>query len=184
MPPMKTQTLTLHQLSSMLYVNRHIFQYVVGARGALSSLQFCPTQSRSHKHSYIASMHTRIHNFRYSNQHKQIAKETGSDVCLHEDTHTQTHSKLVTWAAMCAILWMTELILGHQVHLHIFTFLTASAHLIFFSLTNVPAVCVCVCVRECVPACAQNPPVNVCVIVCYYRGEREKLVFFKEHPQN
>lgn len=90
MPPMKTQTLTLHQLSSMLYVNRHIFQYVVGARGALSSLQFCPTQSRSHKHSYIASMHTRIHNFRYSNQHKQIAKETGSDVCLHEDTHTNT----------------------------------------------------------------------------------------------
>lgn len=60
-----------------------------------------------------------------------------------------------------------------QLHLHLFTFLTASAH---FSFTFSCADCARVCVRSSL--------LSVCVIVCYYRREREKLVFFKEHPQN
>lgn len=43
-----------------------------------------------------------------------------------------------------------------------FYFSHSIAHFIFFSMLNA----------------------SVCVWVCYYRGEREKLVFFKEHPQN
>ena len=99
----------------------------------------------------------------------------------HTHTHTHTHSKLVTWAAMCAILWMTELILGHRVHLHIFTFLTASAHLIFFSPLQMflCSVHVCACVR----ACAQPTSECVCHSVLLQGREGEACLFQGTPPE-
>ena len=55
----------------------------------------------------------------------------------HTCSHTRTHKGGYTLAMMGAVLWMTGLVLGQQVHLHIFTFLKASAQLSTYPLQNI-----------------------------------------------
>ena len=152
-------------------------------------MQLCSTWAPLYKHTHT---HTHTHiwplgapTFTLSdvqtNTNKRMKRQAVMYACT--ETYTHAHSELVTWALMCAILWMTGLILGHRVHLHIFTFSHSISTLNFFFLPPYKfSDAECARVRICVRT--HTPPVNVCVIVCYYRGEREKLVFFKEHPQN
>lgn len=69
---------------------------------------------------------------------------------------------------------MTGLVLGHQVHLHIFTFLTASAHLSQCPpITNFPMLNVCVCAH----------PTGECV--CHsvlLQGREEEACLFQGTP--
>ena len=139
------------------------------------------THTHTHTHTYGLSAHP--------HSHFQTFKPTQTNGwrdrrwCMPARRHTHMH--IQSWLPE---LWCVQYcewrdwFLGTEFIYIFLLFLTASAHLIFFfsPLTNFPMLNA----RVCAYACAHTPPVNVCVIVCYYRGEREKLVFFKEHPQN
>lgn len=79
---------------------------------------------------------------------------------------------VLTWASTGALLWMTGLILQLWVHLHIFTFLTAS-HTLFFSPCWMQ-VCVCVSVllqgREGEACLFQGTPPELMFHTCAQRG--------------
>ena len=154
-------------------------------------MQLCSTWAPLYKHTHT---HTHTHiwplgapTFTLSdvqtNTNKRMKRQAVMYACT--ETYTHAHSELVTWALMCAILWMTGLILGHRVHLHIFTFSHSISTLNFFFLppykfSDAECARVCICVR--------THPTGECVChsvllqgregeACLFQGTPPELMF-------
>lgn len=140
----------------------------------------CPTfHMGSITQTHIWHPHTHVHTFRPL---IQIQTNWCRDRQRCIKTHTKNTQSWLPELQWVTALWMTGLTLRHRVHLHIFTFLTASARSSFLfhpPLMNFPMPkCVCMCV------CVHTPPTEcVCHSVLLQGREGEACLFQGTPPE-